>query len=254
MSDIFDEVEENVKADKLNQFWKMAWPFVLGGSIAIVGMVGAKSYFDDAAVAKMEANGRAFETGLKSLEIQDIEGARNHFGKVLDTDSGFADLSAQYLAQAELQLAGDTEAAANALKAAADGEGALAKLATIKAAYFLADTKTLSEIETALGDLVDDEGGFGALAHELIAAKAFDEGDLERARSEYQALTLRLNAPEGVRSRANEALAILPASVKVDAEADTAVTDETVVKVEAEQETVSEDASEGASGNQEDPS
>ncbi len=251
MSDIFDEVEENVKADKLNQFWKMAWPFVLGGSIAIVGMVGAKSYFDDAAIAKMESNGRAFESGLKSLEIQDITGAREHFGKVLDTKSGFADLSAQYLAQAELQLAGDTEAAAKALEVSGQGEGSLAKLAKLKAAYFLADTRSLADVEAALGDLLDDDGGFGALAHELVAAKAFEDGDTDRARSEYQALILRLNAPEGVRSRANDALAILPAPAKVDVE--TEGSDAAAESEASEPETVPEDAKEEISGNQEDP-
>lgn len=210
MSDIFDEVEENVKADKLSKFWKIAGPFALGGSIAIVGMVGAKSYFDDKTAKELEQNGRAFELGLKSLEVQDLEGARNQFGEVLSTESGFAALSAQYLAQAELEMAGDTVAAANVLETASGGSGALSNLAKLKAAYFLADTKSLAEVEAALGDLLANEGGFGALAQELVASKAFEEGDMDRARSEYLALTLKLNAPAGVQRRASEALAVIP--------------------------------------------
>ena len=210
MSDIFDEVEENVKAEKLNKLWDKAWPFALGGSIAIVAMVGANSYFADQAKKEIETNGRAFEMGLKALEAQDLENARARFGDLLEKDTGFAALAAQHLAQAELEMAGDTEAAARALEGAAQGEGALADLAKLKAAYFLADTKSLAEVESALGDLTGNSGSFGALARELIAAKAFEEGDIERARSEYQALTLRLSIPEGVRSRANEALAVLP--------------------------------------------
>ncbi len=218
MSDIFDEVEENVKADRLSKFWNVAWPFVLGGSIAIIAMVAAKSYFDDKAAKEIENNGRQFELGLKALEIQDLEKARSHFGEVLETDSGFADLSAQYLAQAELELAGDTEQAAKVLERSAGGEGAFANLAKLKSAYLLAETKSLAEVEAALGNLVDNQDSFGALAQELIAAKAFEEGDLKRARSTYQALTLRLNAPPGVQQRASEAIAILPAPAVVETE------------------------------------
>ncbi|ACT59639.1 tetratricopeptide repeat protein [Hirschia baltica] len=239
MSDIFDEVEENVKADKLNRFWNKAWPFALGGSIAIVAMVAANSYFDEQATKEIEANGRTFELGLKSLEIQDVENTRSRFGALLDKDSGFADLAAQYLAQAELEMAGDTLAAAKALEISAQGEGPLADLAKLKAAYLLADTQSLAEVEAALGDLVGNEDSFGALAHELIGAKAFEEGDMERARSEYQALTLRLNAPEGVLNRANDALAVIPALTETNTVEEAAPVEATPV--------------EDASSNSEDP-
>ncbi|WP_018996119.1 tetratricopeptide repeat protein [Hirschia maritima] len=234
MSDIFDEVEENVKADKLNKFWDKAWPFALGGSIAIIAMVGANSYFEDRAKKENETNGRAFELGLKSLEAQDLASAREKFGELLDKDTGFASLAAQHLAQAELEMAGDTEAAAKALEVSAQGEGALADLAKLKAAYFLADTKSLAEVEAALGSLVENTGSFGALARELVAAKAFEEGDLERARSEYQALTLRLNTPQGVQQRANEALAVLPVNTASNEVEDSLPAEETSAETAVE--------------------
>lgn len=210
MSDVFDEVEENLRADKVNRLWKTTWPLLLGASIAIVGMVGFYSYQQDARAKRIETQGKQFENALKSLEIQDMETARKNLKELSNEDSGFGRLAGHYLAQAEIQFAGDTQAATEALKKAGEGNDALSRLARMKAAYFIADTGTLADVEAALGDLVDDSGAFGALAHELIAAKAYQEGQFQRARSEYQSLTLRMDTPEGVKTRAANALVVIP--------------------------------------------
>lgn len=211
MSDIFEEVEEGLAADKAGQLWRRFWPFIVGVAAAIIIAVGADSYIKHQRAQAIEDAGRVFEKGVKAIEIEDVSRVREDLGAALDSKTGFSKLAAHYSAGAELRLAGDEKGALGALEKAAEQSGPLADLARIKAAYMKADAASLEEIEAYVAPLVSSETGFAALARELIAAKALEAGDYERARSEYNFLTLSLDATPDVRQRASRALAVLPA-------------------------------------------
>ena len=91
-----------------------------------------------------------------------------------------------------------------------DAEDPTEKLALIKSAYLKADASSRAELEVMLSPLALDTGPFGALAKELIAAKALQEGDIEFARREFGFLRLAQNVPPGVVTRARQALEALP--------------------------------------------
>ena len=80
----------------------------------------------------------------------------------------------------------------------------------LKLAYTKADTSSLADLEKILKPLLDRTGQATAMAKELIGAKALAEGDIERARTEFEALSLDLEAPRGVQARVQQALATLP--------------------------------------------
>jgi hypothetical protein len=84
-------------------------------------------------------------------------------------------------------------------------------LATLKLAYAKADTAPLTELETTAKPLIDKGGHIGALARELVAAKALASGEVERARTEYQALSLEIDAPSQMKLRVQQVLGTLPA-------------------------------------------
>jgi large subunit ribosomal protein L9 len=79
-----------------------------------------------------------------------------------------------------------------------------------------------AELETYLGTLPEEESEFGALALELIASKAAQEGDTEYARQVFNELRFLANVPEGVTQRAVRALAALPAPPAATASEDEA--------------------------------
>ena len=113
---------------------------------------------------------------------------------------------------------GDAAAAADVLSASvSDLEDPTEKLALIKSAYLEADTLSRSELEAVLAPLTSGDGPFAALASELVAAKALQDGDIEFARREFNFLRLAQNAPPGVVTRAQQALAALP-PISVDVE------------------------------------
>ena len=211
MTDIFEEVDEELRTDKVNEFWKRYWPYVLGAALLIIAVVAGKSWLDHQSQKEIELAGVAYEDGLAALDAEDIQTARAKLKTVMTEKSGFAKLSGQVLAEGELSLSGDSAAAADALSmSAAQGDGPLSQIASLKAAYIRSDSMSLEELEAKVSGLLTAGGGVGALARELIAAKALQSGDIERARKEFNALKLSLDAPAGVQERAQEASLIMP--------------------------------------------
>jgi len=212
VSDIFEEVEEGIRADKAQSFWNKAWPFIAGAVVAVIGVVGGHSYFESQTAKRIENQGKTFESALSALENEDFAAAQASLSELAATDGGFGLMASHYLADVHMRYAGDEAAAVAALEEAAKDSGPLGQLAQLKAGYYKADTLSLPELEDYLGALLVQDTSLGALAKELIAAKAFETGDVNTARREYRALTLQLSAPEGVRARADLALAIIPSN------------------------------------------
>ncbi len=211
VSDIFEEVEEGLRTDQATTLWNRFWPFGLGAVVAIVALVGGKSWLDAKAEDQLENAGKAFELGRKAMEAEDLESVRKYFGEAQASDTGFQQLAGSYLAAAELKLSGDRAAAAASLRRSAEGAtGPLAEASLLKALYIEADTLDLAGVENAAASLIERGGPYAALAREVIASKAFEIGDMSRAREEFNALSFSLDAPEGLQQRAIQALSIIP--------------------------------------------
>lgn len=212
MSDIFTEVDEGIRQEKLEGLWKKWRPFVYGGVAAlIIGVAVTEFVLKPQAEARREARALALETGIRALEDADYAGAEEAFTKIMNDDPRLAPLAAHFLAQTKFEGGGDAAAAAELLASVGGTEGGpYERLALLKSAYFRADTMTLEELELTLGSLADDESTLGALSRELIAAKAFEAGDLARARTIYNRLRFDAYAPQGLVQRADIALAAIP--------------------------------------------
>ena len=212
MSDIFDEVEESIRQDKMEGLWKRYRPFIYGAAALLVGAV-ALNEFVLRPQAEQARNERAlaFETALNLLEDDQYVEAEAAFRELAEGNGKIAPLAAQYLAQTQYEGGGDATSATRTLSAAAAVEGSpYERLSILKTAYFSVDTQSMQDLEATLGSLVEDEGPLGALARELVAAKAFETGDIARARTEFNRLRFDAAAPEGVKRRAEIALAAIP--------------------------------------------
>lgn len=222
MSDIFNEVDEGLRQDKMETWWSNNGRYVYAAIALIVGGVAVNEF----AIKPMTEKGIAeraqmLETGMVALEEDRFDEAEANFSELAAGKSKLAPIAANMLAETRLEQ-GNIDGAAQALAAAgaADG-GPYARLALLKTAYAKADSLSLSELESVLGSLPSEEGPTGALARELLAAKAWDEGDNARARTEFNRLRLDPNAPEGLRQRAELAMAAIPKASADEAETET---------------------------------
>jgi len=218
LSDIFEEVEESIRQDKASLWWKKFGPFVWALGLLVIAAVGYREWAIIQKAKAIEAEVQIFEEGRAHLDAGDYEQAQTVLKELADSDAEIGPLAAQYLAKAYYEGNGDAEVAASTLRGSGTLDGPIERISFLKSIYLRADTMNLVELEAALGDMPKEPTALGALALELIAAKALKEGDIARARKEFSYLRFANDVPGGVAQRAEIALSVIPVPESVGEE------------------------------------
>lgn len=211
MSDIFEEVEEEVRKDRLAELWRRYGIIVWLLAGALVLGVAFHEYRQARQADALQARMETFETAREALNTGDYEGAIAGFEELVDEDTRLSPMAAHFLAQAIIAGGGDRARAAAVLsQAGEDDDAAFAKLARLKEAYLRSEQMTLDEASALLSGLAEEETPLGALAGEVIASKAFEAGEIARARRMFNRLRFAAYAPSGLAQRAQVALDAMP--------------------------------------------
>jgi hypothetical protein len=212
VTDAFEEVEESLRQDKAGQLWKTYAPWLAGAAVALILAVAGYQAWRLVGDRSVETDAKAFSRIMDNLDKKDMTDARDGLTKLSTSKTGFGALANHLLAGLDEN---DPKLVAQHLQAAVDQKkGLMSDLALLKLAYVKADAATLPELEKLVAPLEKKPGPMAALSRELVAAKAAATGDVERARRDYQALTLDLDAPQAMQQRVNQALNLLPPAPK----------------------------------------
>jgi hypothetical protein len=210
MSDIFNEVDEEVRRSKAEAFWKRYGGVVIGICALIVAGVGGYRYLEWQKEKAANAAGQQFETALGLLQS----------GKAAEGEAALAKIATEgagaYKALAQFRVASETAkrdpAAAlrafDALAADAALEPAFRDMARLRAGAIAVDTTGLPEVEQRVGALTSATNAFRHQANELIAAAALKAGNLDKARQHLDAIIIDREAPSGIRSRAETLIGV----------------------------------------------
>ena len=213
MSDIFREVDEEVRHERLFKLWRKYGNYVVAAFVAVAlgvgGSVGLKQY----RLNQRLAEGAEFAATLDLLNEGQPALAAERFA-VLADDAGAGYAALARLREAEaLAEAGDTDGAFAALERLAADDGAdralrdLAGLLTVL--QMIDDGGAPDALEERLEPLMQDGSLWRASARELGGLVAFRRGETARAREIFTGLAADATAPASVRGRAAEFLAIL---------------------------------------------
>ncbi len=216
MADIFQEVDEEVRRERLQKLWQQYGNFVIAVCILIVAVVGAWRGYEWWQTKKAGEFGAAFENAVTLAEA----------GKHQDAEAAFAKLSldgiAGYRALARLREAAElahTDKAA-AVKAydeiAADKSAGeiMQELAAVRAGFLLVDTTPYSEMRQRLEPLTASGKTFRHSARELLALSAWKSDDTNAARQWTGMIITDPQSPQGIRSRAEVLSELIAASGK----------------------------------------
>lgn len=206
MSDIFNEVEEELRRDKYNTLLRRYGLWVAGVALIIVLVVAG---YELAWQPWQEARrGEAAENYAAAVEAANGGDTAALEDVASGPHDGYAALALMALGAQALD-AGDAARAASYYDSAAEKaeDGALAGLARIRALYALSGELSFGELVSRAEPLAREGNPYRFSARELIGLGALRAGDLERARSEFEYLTLAPQTPSGIRRRAQEALA-----------------------------------------------
>ena len=213
MSDIFREVDEEVRRDQLKKLWDRWGNYIVAVAVLVVLAIAgwrAWSYWE---MKKAQEAGTAFEAALASAQAGKHEEAEAAFAKIAaDSPSGYRML-ARMREAAELAQR-DRAAAVKAYDAiAADSRmgRTLQDLAAVRAALLLVDSAPASEIQTRLEPLTASDRPFRHSARELIALAAWRSGDVKTARRWFDMIMTDAETPSGTRSRIEMMMALADA-------------------------------------------
>lgn len=211
MVDVFEEVEDQIRTERYMALARKAAPWAIGAGIALVIgviLVWGYSAWHDAQASKA---GQIYLDAIEALQNQDETKASALFGELTHSPLKIYKI-AGYMDQAGLRVqAGKGKEAAELYdKAAAlTSDPFMKDLARLKSAYALMDTAPYKDIEARLTPLTSDKRPLHLSAREALAFAKLQAGKIAEARSDFNALTLAIGAPEGMVQRAQVAIAMI---------------------------------------------
>lgn len=210
MADIFQEVDEEIRRERLKQLWERYSGVIVAVALLIVlGIGGWRTYQWWEGKRAAEA-GATFEAAVTLASEGKHAEAEAAFGRIAAEAPGGYRVLARLRQAAELANT-DRAAAAKAYLAIADDNGVsatLRDLATIRAALLLVDTTPYDAMRARLEPLTAPGRPFRHTAREVLAFAAWRGGDTAAAKPWLQAIAADPETPAGIRARTEMLMAL----------------------------------------------
>jgi hypothetical protein len=209
--DIFEEVDEELRKDKYQDLARQYGPLVLGAAAAIILGTAGYQGWQAWQTSTRETSSDAYLVAINALDAGQVTQAAASFEALASSGTASYEILALVQRAAIALEAGDNVAAAGFYEQAAaqSGDPLVRDLASLKAVWALWDTLSFNDVEIRLTPLTDATSPYRHLAREAIAVAALRGDDLDRARREYQFLSVGFDVPQGVARRAQEGLALI---------------------------------------------
>lgn len=203
MSDIFREVEEEVRRERFEQLWKQYGDYVIAGvALVVIAIAGFELW------QRYETNQRlkASETMIAAQDLAesgDFARANSALGVVAkDAPKGYAEMARLSEAGALVRAGRRDEAVQIYKSVAADDSGPLRGVALVRAGWAGVDTLSKSDLQTLLAPLTGPGNPWRPAAGEILAFADYRSGAILDAQKDYRALADDKDASEAMRRRA----------------------------------------------------
>lgn len=214
MSDIFREVDEEIRHERYKRLWDRFGPYLI--AVALLIVVGTAAYRGWVYWRETEAqaSGDVFVQAVRLAEEGKFADAEARLGELSDAPGGYPSLARLRAASLQAQ-AGDPAAALAGFDAIAADSGendALRDIARLRAGYVALDTQDFSGAADRLEPLAGDDNALRFLAREGLALGAWKAGNTDNARRWIAGILDQEGAPSDVATRARTVLDLLNAA------------------------------------------
>ena len=207
MSDIFREVEEDVRRERLEKLWKAYGSYAIVLLVLVFAGIGGWQFWQRHELEQRQKVSDAFIAAQRISNPQTAAGAFSDLART--APKGYATVAR--LSQAGAMLASGQRDGAIALykQIAKDDSGVIGSVARIRAAWALSETATRSELTELLKPLDQPGSPWRQNAREVLAYADYRAMDTKSALAKYSELTLDPESPDGLRSRAKAMVTFL---------------------------------------------
>ena len=208
MSDIFQEIDEDLRQDKVARLWKAYGKYLVALAVFIILVIAGYRFIEHKNEKNREQTSELYELASETGRSGDKKAAIELLSdEMFDENRGYSIISKlkkAALAKSNNDLEG-TEIVLKEIITNEDIPLYLRDLARLK--LFASDSDNNS---SQLEVLIEEEGPWKFLALELKGGIQLEGGNLKEARSIFKELTDDANTPNNLRRRASEILKALP--------------------------------------------
>ncbi len=203
MTDIFQEVDEEVRREQLKKLWERYGNYLIALCVLIVLGVGAWRGYQWWEARQAAQSGAAFEAAVTLAEAGKRDEAEAAFAKLATDGTAGYRVLARLRQAAELSRTDSKAAVAAYDEIAADKSAGqvIEDLAAVRAGFLLVDTAPYSEIANRLEPLTAPDRTFRYSAREILALSAWKTNDVTAAQKWIDMIITDPQTPSGTRTR-----------------------------------------------------
>lgn len=211
MSDIFREVDEDLRREQYKRLWDRFAPYVfVVAALIVLGTAGYRGwvYWQE---TQAQASGDAFMAAMRQASDGDRPGAIAALEELTRSGHGGYPVVAQFGIATQKGASGDRDGAVAAFDAiaASNAPVELRTLAQLRAAMLLADTISLEEMQGRIGNLAAIGNSWRATARELLGLVAWRTSNTVAARGYFEDIVSDQESPPDARQRVQILLALM---------------------------------------------
>jgi hypothetical protein len=216
VSELFDEVDEDVRRDQIKKLWDRYSVFVVAGALLIIAAVGGWRGYQYLEAKKAAEAGAAFDQAADLAEQNKHAEAEAAFSKLASQAPAGYRMLARLRAAAEAAKR-DPQAAVKLYDDIAADRGVDVSeqdLAKVRAAGLLLETTTYDNMLQRLEGATAPGGTYRHTARELLALSAWRSNDVVATRRWLDLIANDGETPTSLRTRSEALQALLPPVAK----------------------------------------
>ncbi len=216
MSDIFQEVDEEIRRERLRKLWDQYGILIIAACVLLVVGVGGWRTYEWWEAKKAAEAGTAFQAAIALANEGKNKEAEEAFGKLATTGPAIYRTLARFREAAEVARRDPKAAVAIYDRLAAENSAGrvLQDLAALRAATILVDTAPYSEIVQRLEPLTAPDRTFRHSARNMLALAAWRAKDPTAMQRWADMIFADADTPSGTRGQIQMLLALAESEKK----------------------------------------
>ncbi len=223
MSDIFREVDEDLRREQLRKLWNRFAPYIIGLAVLIVAVTAGYRGWQYWNLRQAQANGDRFVAALQLADQGKHDEAITALKQIAASGSSGYQILADFRIAAEKAASGDTSGAIAQYDAIAARPGVsedTRNLARVRAAWLAVDQANFAELKKRIGDLAQVGNPWRHAAREILGLAAWRAGDYAAAKTYFDEINKDQDTPQDLRQRSQLMLALIASQTGTAASTD----------------------------------
>ena len=216
MTDIFREVEEEVRRERLEKLWRQYGDYFIAGVAVIVIAVSGFILWQRYQENRRQQASAQYNAALQLAAANPAAAVEKFEYLSKNAPSGYATLARFAEADTYLAMRENDKALAIFESLANGGDDLIGNAARLRAAWAIVETAPRKTVANLVAPLNDPTSSWRFMAREVLAFTDYRAGDLAAARGEYESIANDSGAPATIRGRARGMAALIKAGGEKD--------------------------------------